>query len=203
MIVVFDTNIWKANLYLRSPAAAGRKLFLHMKCRQGWLAGSRWTGGGKASQTRHAIHWDRRSLGSQASSWTVWPPARNRLPTDDEIDTVIASVFSQSRFDLLDVPFSGESARSSFVRTIDKVPPSHKSQEFKDGVLWDNCKQLAETDDVVLVTDDHAFYERDDPKGGLATQLFGKQPNVRTLSASFPLFLTFCTKSANLLRLAM
>ena len=30
MIVVFDTNIWKADLYLRSPAAAAVKLFLHM-----------------------------------------------------------------------------------------------------------------------------------------------------------------------------
>lgn len=61
------------------------------------------------------------------------------------------------------MPFSEESARNSFVRTIDKVPPSHKSQQFKDGVLWDNCKQLAEADDVIFVSDDRDFYDRDDP----------------------------------------
>jgi PIN domain len=96
------------------------------------------------------------------------------LPRDDEIDALVTSIFSQSSFDLLDVPFSEQAARSSFIRTIEKTPPSHKSQQFKDGVLWDNCKHLAETDDVILITDDRAFYEGDDPKKGLATILKGE-----------------------------
>jgi hypothetical protein len=91
----------------------------------------------------------------------------------------LASIF------LLDVPFSHEAARNSFVRTIDKVPPSHRSQQFKDGVLWDNCKQLAETDDVILVTNDRAFYKSDDLRG-LASELIQETTQCSRSLRVFP-----------------
>lgn len=171
MIVVFDTNIWKTNLYLRSSASAAVKLFLHMHTAKVGLPEVI-----RLEVERH-LRQDIRAMRDRISQehkrllglFGMLPEVV--LPADDEIETVVAGFFSQSGFDLLEVRFSERSARSSLIRTIDKVPPSHKSQQFKDGVLWDDCKNLAETDDVIMVTDDRAFYEGDDPKNGLAGRL--------------------------------
>ena len=65
---------------------------------------------------------------------------------------LILMTFAHSGFDLVQVPFSESSAMASFLRTIDKIPPSHKTQQLKDGVLWEDCKQLANSDEVVFVT---------------------------------------------------
>ena len=52
------------------------------------------------------------------------------------------------------------------MKTVDKLPPSDKHQQFKDGVLWADCVKLLIDDDVVLVSDDKAFYrDRDHSKG--------------------------------------
>jgi hypothetical protein len=64
-----------------------------------------------------------------------------------------------------------ESARSSFLKTIYKLAPSHQSQQFKDGVLWHDCLTLASTDEVVLVTADKAFYQDQLYAKGLANSL--------------------------------
>jgi hypothetical protein len=71
----------------------------------------------------------------------------------------------------LDIPFSLESARSSFLKTIDKSPPSDKTQEFKDGVLWADCLALLSSEPVVLVTSDKAFYQERQFENGLAQNL--------------------------------
>ena len=101
------------------------------------------------------------------------------LPTNSAVESLIKNFFSTSGFNLTEVPFSEKSARNSFLRTVDKIPPSHKSQQFKDGVIWEDCKQLAEVEDVVLVTDDRAFYEGDDAKNGLAKVLIKEAKKCR------------------------
>jgi hypothetical protein len=72
---------------------------------------------------------------------------------------------------LIGIPFTLESARSSFLKTIQKVPPSHNNQQFKDGVLWADCLTLLDTDDVTLVTADQAFYSGPKCENGLAKNL--------------------------------
>ena len=93
------------------------------------------------------------------------------LPSDDEIDKKVKEIFTNVGLDLIEIPFALESARSSFLKTIAKLPPSNGTQQFKDGVLWADCCRLLEVDDVCLVTSDTAFYADRKYVNGLATNL--------------------------------
>jgi hypothetical protein len=101
------------------------------------------------------------------------------LPTPDDVRNKIEELFDSIEVAKLDVPFSLESARSSFLKTIDKAPPSDKTQEFKDGVLWADCLALLKTEPVVLVTADKAFYKDRQYEKGLA-------PNLEAEAAELP-----------------
>jgi len=93
------------------------------------------------------------------------------LPTPAEVQALIPRLFESVGVNLVSVPFSLESARSSFLKTIHKVQPSNNNQQFKDGVLWADCIALLETDDVTLVTADQAFYSGHRFENGLAKNL--------------------------------
>ena len=93
------------------------------------------------------------------------------VPDDEAIDAKVASVFGECQIEVSEVPLTLESARSSFLKVIDKVPPSNKNQQFKDGVIWAECLRLLDTDDVYLVTADKAFYKDCQYKNGLAESL--------------------------------
>jgi hypothetical protein len=60
------------------------------------------------------------------------------------------------------------------MKTITKEPPSDKSQQFKDGVLWADCLQLLCDDDVLLATEDKAFYADREYKKGPAKNLLAE-----------------------------
>jgi hypothetical protein len=64
-----------------------------------------------------------------------------------------------------------ESARSALFKAINKAPPCDKSQEFKDAVIWADCVTLLAKDEVVLVTNDKAFYRDRAYEKGLAPNL--------------------------------
>jgi len=83
----------------------------------------------------------------------------------------VAAVFGECQVKLLEVPFTLESARSSFLKVVDKSPPSDKNQQFKDGLIWADCIQLLNSADVYLVTADKAFYEGREYKNNLANNL--------------------------------
>jgi hypothetical protein len=93
------------------------------------------------------------------------------LPAENEIEDLIGAVFETIGVELLPIPFTFASAHSSFLKTVQKVPPSDTTQEFKDGVLWADCLDLLATDDVTLVTNDSAFYAQRKFENGLAPEL--------------------------------
>lgn len=93
------------------------------------------------------------------------------LPTDRDIETRVGSVLDSLGVSMLRPPFDLNVARSSFLKTIDKLPPSDKTQEFKDGVVWAHCLDLLDRDDVFLVTQDKAFFRGRDYSQGLASEL--------------------------------
>jgi len=171
MIVVFDTNIWKTNLYLKSPASAAVKFFLvHHGAKVGLPEVVRLEVERHLRADIYEFR-DQIMLGHRQLLGLFGRIQELVLPTDNEIEALVTSIFFQSGFDLQEVPFSQESARDSFLRTVDKIPPSHKSQQFKDGVIWKDCKTLADAEEVVLVTADRAFYEGGETKKGLAKML--------------------------------
>lgn len=179
MIVVFDTNIWKTNLYLKSSAAAAVRFYIHQhRARVGLPEVIR------LEVERHLridILAMRETIRIKHDGLLGLFDTLKEvvLPTDEEVEALVSKTFSLPGFDLFEVPFGERSAMASFLRTIDKVRPSHRSQQFKDGVIWEDCKQLAESDEVVLVTDDRAFYEGDDLKKGLARVLTEEAEHCR------------------------
>jgi gamma-glutamylcysteine synthetase len=101
------------------------------------------------------------------------------LPTDDDLTQVALSAFANAGIEISDVPFSLESARSSFEKTIRSEPPSGpKNQQFKDGVIWADCLKLAMDSPVLFVTQDKAFYKGREHKNGLAENLANEAMNV-------------------------
>lgn len=171
MIVVFDSNVWLAELGLRSGAAAAAKFFLNH-------SGSRLAlpevvrlevqQNLEARLTEHIGHIQT----SYRQLLTAFGTLREVvLPTPDEVREKVNELFDSVQVPKVDVPFSLTSARSSFLKAIAKVPPSDKTQEFKDGVLWADCVALLAHEPVALVTADKAFYQERSYEKGLATNL--------------------------------
>ena len=179
MIVVFDTNIWKSALYLRSPTAAAVRFFLrNTRARVGLPEVVR------LEVERHCAADIRKSISSIKDHYTrllaVFGSLKEVvLPDEAKIDVVIADLVKSVGVEIVDVPFSMRSARGSLMRTIDKTPPSDKTQEFKDGVIWEDCVQLLQEDDVVLISGDRAFYEAYDYSKGLAKALANDLANAK------------------------
>lgn len=171
MIVVFDSNVWLSELGLRSGAAAAAKFFLNHN-------GARLA---VPEVVRLEVQHNLRALLTEHIA-TIQDNYRQLLtafgklrevvlPTSDDVQAKIQELFDSIQVTKLDIPFSLDSARSSFLKTIDKSPPSDKRQEFKDGVLWADCLTLLASEPVVLVTADKAFYQDRQYDKGLAANL--------------------------------
>jgi len=93
------------------------------------------------------------------------------LPTEADIESRVLGFFDSLGLTLREIPFSQESARASFIKTVRKVQPSDKSQQFKDGVIWADCVKLCHESEVTLVTSDKAFFCDYDYSKGLAPNL--------------------------------
>ena len=178
MIVVLDTNIWKSSLYLKTGAAAAIRFYLHQNgARVGLPEVIR-------LEVEHHLRADLRELKDRIKSdhqrllGMVGNLHEVILPDDARINDVVANFISGLKFNTVETSLTLEAARSSFLRTIDKIPPSRNNQQFKDGVLWADCLTLAQTDDVTLVTGDKAFYEDGDIKKGLSLALLAETANL-------------------------
>jgi len=172
MYIVFDSNIWISELGLNSSKGAAVRFFIKSQ---------------KAIVVLPEVIKleTERKLRSELGTYVTNLEKNHRqlltifgklkeivLPSDQEINDRVATVFGKCKVELFEVPFTIESARSSFLKIIDKLPPSDKKQEFKDGVIWADCMRLLETDDVYLITSDHDFYKGRNYENGLATSLF-------------------------------
>lgn len=178
MIIVFDTNIWKQSLYLQSPAAAATRLFLRQKGAQVGLPEIV-----RLEVVRHLKNDVRRLIKSTRDNHSrllcMFGSLREIvLPTDDEVEALTDRIFEVLGVEIQEIPFSLESARDSFLRTVDKRPPSDRTQQFKDGVLWADCVALLRTHDVCLVAADKAFYEDHSLKKGIAESLAAEAANA-------------------------
>lgn len=171
MFVVFDSNIWLSELGLRSGAGAATRFFLnHHGARLAIPEVVR-------LEVRHHLQ---NTLtehietirDSYRQLLTAFGKLREIvLPTDAEVQSKVEELFALVEVENVDVPFALESARSSFLKILDRLPPSDKAEQFKDGVLWADCLSLLLSDSVVLVTSDKAFYQDRLYANGLARNL--------------------------------
>lgn len=187
MLVVLDTNIWREELALNSKAGAALRFYLRE--RNAKLVVPEVV----RLETRKALRsicreWVSRIDGQHRQLLAVFGELKAIvLPTEEEIERRIDSVFTGIGVDILDAPFTLESARSSFLKVIHCEPPSgERDQQFKDGVLWADCCKLLDGDEVILVTKDRGFYQDKDSAKGLASNLLKeiehKKNKLRVLS---------------------
>jgi predicted nucleic acid-binding protein len=171
MIVVFDSNIWLKELGLRSGAGAAARFFLNDHGARLAVPEVVRLEVAHNLRTRLADHIEsiRKDYGQLLTAFGTLRELV--LPTDAEVQAKVEEVFASVDVAKLEVPFTLESARSSFLKTIEKRPPSDKTQEFKDGVLWSDCLGMLASDSVDLVTSDKAFYQDRQYEKGLAQNL--------------------------------
>ncbi len=171
MLVVFDTNVWISDLALTSHVGSAVRFYLREhKARIGLP---------EVVKLETEVHL-RTTLNdhiqeiqsSHRQLLAVFGRLREVvLPTTEEVEALISRVFSDLGVQIEEIPFTLDSAKASLIRTVKKVPPSDKSQQFKDGVLWEDCLAMLKKEPVFLVSDDRAFYKSRDPKLGLADEL--------------------------------
>jgi hypothetical protein len=174
MIVVLDTNVWLKEMALNSTLGAAVRFFLRHRNAQLALP----------EVVRLEVE---RNFREKLRTFVANVRDNHRqllavfgklkeivLPDDTAIENKIAEIFSGVGVELLKIEFSFESARSSFLKTIDKLPPNDQTQQFKDGVLWADCIGLLEQDEVFLVTSDSAFFHQRKYEEGLAKNLLAE-----------------------------
>ncbi|MDY0094925.1 MAG: PIN domain-containing protein [Candidatus Vecturithrix sp.] len=171
MYIIFDSNIWISELGLNSAKGAAVRFFA--KNRGATVVVPEVV---KLEAERHLKSELERYVAELQKNHrqllTVFGTLKELvLPDTRAIEEKVSSVFGKCEVELMDAPLTIESAMSAFLRTVDKIPPSDKDQQFKDGVIWFECVHLLETDDVHLVTADKAFYKGRQYENGLADAL--------------------------------
>jgi hypothetical protein len=108
------------------------------------------------------------------------------MPSDEEIHQRAEQIFDSHEKRIIRVPFDIAGAKSSFEKIINNLPPnSEKNQQFKDGVIWANCLELAEKGDVCLITQDKAFFKGNQRDQGLAQNLLKEAKNAKSTISIF------------------
>lgn len=185
MIVVFDTNIWLSELGLTSSAGSAVRFYLRKQNARIGLP--------EVVKLETEVHL-RENLTKNIDEikknhrqlLSVFGKIKEIiLPTAEEVETLIPQVFSNLQVKIENFPFTFDSARASLIRTIKKIPPSNKNQQFKDGVLWENCLEMLKMDDVCLVSNDKAFYKLRNYDEGLADEL---KQDIEKCSKKFKIF---------------
>jgi len=186
MYVIFDSNIWISELGLNSARGAAARFFVKNSGATVVLPEvikletERYL---KAELTKYVAELEK----NHRQLLAIFGKLKELvLPDSEAIEAKVAEVFGDCQVELLEIPLTLESARSSFLKTIDKVPPCDKDQQFKDGVIWAECVRLLDTADVYLVTNDKAFYKGRQHENGLAEALALETKDVKHTIYIYP-----------------
>lgn len=182
MIIVLDTNVWLSELGLNSTLGAATRFFIKQKNAKIALPEvvRLETERNLRNRLRECIY---NISDNHRQLLTVFGKLKEVvLPDEQAIENRVTELFSNVGIEIIEIPFSLESANASFIKTIDKVAPSDKNQQFKDGVLWADCVEMLKQDDVYFITSDKAFYRDRDYKKGPASNLLEEiAQNTHTL----------------------
>lgn len=174
MFIIFDSNIWIAELGLNSKKGSAVRFFI--KQNKAIVALPEVIKLEVESNVKKSINTFVSNIEkNHRQLLTLFGNLKEVvLPNEKIISERTKGIFINSGLDILDLPFTLESARNSFSKIIEKTPPSDKSQQFKDGVIWADCIKLLYEDDVFLVTEDKAFYQDRDYRKGLSGSLMSE-----------------------------
>ncbi|MEW6668991.1 MAG: PIN domain-containing protein [Thermodesulfobacteriota bacterium] len=178
MLVVIDTNIWRSELALNSLRGTAVRFYLRQQGAT-LVVPEVVRLGLRENLTSYLRDLVRQIQDCHQQLLPMFGELKEvALPTDVQIQERVVAILSELDVPIREVPFTLESARSSFIRTIEKTPPVHPGQQFKDGVIWSDCLGLLSEDDVYLVTADKNFYQDKDYSKGLAEVLIDEVKNT-------------------------
>ena len=171
MKIVFDTNIWINDLGLNSGAGAAVRFYIK-KRRATVVVPEVVRLELEKNFTQRLKEIKKGIIKSHRELLTTFGKLKEVvLPTDEEINNRASEILNQLDVPIEEIPFSLDAAKSSFDKIMDKQPPSNNNQQFKDGVIWANCLELLNEEDVRFVTEDKSFYEDRDYSKGHALNL--------------------------------
>ena len=171
MFILFDTNIWFSQLGLQSESGAAVR---HFAQRRGAIVAVPEIVRIEVEETltEHLLELRQQAEDSHRQLLPVFRKLQPiALPTEDEIRTVVSSIVSNLDVPVREVAFNEDAARSSMMKILRKIPPSRKTEQFRDGVIWAHCLELLKEDDVYLVSEDKDFYQERSYELGLASEL--------------------------------
>lgn len=171
MIVIIDTNIWISDLALVSNAGSAVRFYLR---RQNARIGLPEVVRLETEENLRAMlngHMDDIQASHRQLLAVFGRLKEVVLPSKAEVETLIGRIFANLGVEIHEIPFTLDNASAALTRTIRKLPPSDRSQQFKDCVIWENCLEALKTEAVTLVTNDKAFYKGGDLSQGLAAAL--------------------------------
>jgi len=171
LIVVFDSNVWISGLALTSNVGSAIRFYLRARTARIGLPEVVKLETEFHLRTTLAEHINKIQSSHRQLLAVFGRLKEVVLPTAQEVEAMISKVFSNLGVEIEEFPFTLESAKASLIRAVQKVPPSDKNQQFKDGVLWEDCLAMLRKEPVFLVTDDRAFYKNRETKLGLADEL--------------------------------
>ncbi len=174
MLVVIDANIWIAELALNSGLGAAVRFYLRQRAATLVLPEVVRREVEHHLRDKLQTHIDRIGAEYRQLLGVFGQLKELVLPGEADITTRIDGLFGSVGVPVREVPFDIDAARSSLDKVLEKKPPSHKSQQFKDGVIWAHCAQLVREDEVYLVTNDKAFYKNGAYEAGLAPNLLAE-----------------------------
>jgi hypothetical protein len=175
MFIIFDTNVWLSELALNSPRGAAVRFYVQQH-RATVVIPEVVRLELERNLTRMLGELTERIRNSHKQLLAVFGNLREVvLPTSDQIQEKVAEILSHIDVPTREIPFSLDAARAAFIKTIDRAPPSDKTQEFKDGVIWSHCIDLLAEADVYLITAD---------KGSIPDETMQEEDNLRTEAAA-------------------
>jgi hypothetical protein len=92
------------------------------------------------------------------------------FPASEEIGSIIDSRLSSLGTLLKEAAHKNEHLELALQRVLKHLPPAHKKEEFRDCLLWEMVLDIATSthDEVVIITEDAAFYQKDKFENGIA-----------------------------------
>lgn len=186
MFILFDTNVWISELALNSAAGAAVRFYVHQR-NATVVVPEVVRLELERNLTRRLCELAAEIKSNHRQLLAVFGTLKEVIvPSESEITQRVSEIISQLDVPTKCVELSLDAARSSFLKTVNKVPPSDKTQEFKDGVIWAHCLDLLTEDDVYFVTNDKAFYDKRGLTRGLAKNLLEEAGGCRHQLQLFP-----------------
>lgn len=187
--VVIDTNVWKAQVGLRSSMGAA---LLHAIRQSSGVLGLPEVVESEVRKQLGATGVDAIDSAEKAlrhiQSLTRFKPTV-LLPSDDEIRVSVNQLFVELEPVLLRVPLTVAHARAALSRVNARNSPNQGKEQFKDSLIWAATKELSAAYRTLFVTSDRAFFQgsgfdlaedlaKEVHEEGLDLAVFGRLPDV-------------------------